>query len=115
VIRSGTLAGLIREDGITGVTANPTTFEKAIAGSHDYDDTIRAYAAKGCSPAEIYEALAIEDVGAAADLLRPIYDSTEGKDGFVSIEVSPAVAHDTAASIDEARRFWSSLDRPTTR
>jgi transaldolase len=109
---SGTLAGYIRDDGITGVTANPTIFEKAIAGSHDYDHTIREYAAKGCTPAQIYEALAIADVGSAADLLRPVYDASGGADGFVSIEVSPDLAGDTPGTIAEARRFWSEVGRP---
>src|SRR5437588_1197971 len=110
--RSGTLARYIDEDGITGVTANPTIFEKAIAGSHDYDDTIRELASKGYGPDQIYEALAIEDVGAAADLLRPVYDSTQAHDGYVSIEVSPELAADTQGTIDEAKRFWSELHRP---
>jgi transaldolase len=112
MIRSGSLTRYITEDGITGVTANPAIFEKAIAGTHDYDDTIREYGARGCKPAEIYEALAIEDVAAAADLLRPVNDRTGAEDGFVSIEVSPDLAHDTQGSIEEARRFWSKLNRP---
>jgi transaldolase len=112
MIRSGVLSRFIHEDGITGVTANPTIFEKAIAGSHDYDDTIREFASQGCTPAEIYEAVAIDDVGDAADLLRPVYDRTDGMDGFVSIEVSPELAYQTEASIEEARRFWTKLKRP---
>src|SRR5690348_16528813 len=74
MLQSGTLARYIRDDGISGVTANPTIFEKAIAGTHDYDHTIREYAARGCTPDQIHEALAIADVGTAADLLRPVYD-----------------------------------------
>jgi transaldolase len=112
MIRSGTLARYIEDDGVSGVTANPSIFEKAIAGSHDYDDTIRQLGANGCTPAEIYEALAIEDVGTAADFLGPVYDRAQGRDGFVSIEVSPELAGDTAGSIQEARRFWSKLHRP---
>jgi transaldolase len=112
MIQSGVLARYINEDGITGVTANPTIFEKAIAGSHDYDQTIRELGGKGCTPAQIYEALAVADVGAAADLLRPVYDTSGGTDGFVSIEVSPDLAGDTQATIEEARRFWSALGRP---
>jgi transaldolase len=112
LIRSGTLARYIDESGITGVTANPAIFEKAIAGSHDYDDTIREFGARGCKPSEIYETLAVEDVGAAADLLRPVYDRKGGKDGFVSLEVSPDLASDTQGSIQEACRFWSRLNRP---
>jgi transaldolase len=109
---SGALARYVEDDGISGVTANPAIFEKAIAGSHDYDDTIRELASTGCSPLRIYETLALEDVGSAADILRPVYDHTGGKDGFVSIEVSPDLAYDTSASIEEARRFWSTLHRP---
>src|SRR5947209_9259651 len=107
-----TLPRLIAEDGITGVTANPTIFEHAISSARDYDQSIRQYAAEGYSPLQIYEALAIDDVGAAADLLRPVYDRTGGKDGFVSLEVSPELAHDTQPTIEEAQRFWHRLDRP---
>ena len=112
LIRSGTFARLIEQDGITGVTANPSIFEKAIVGTHDYDDDIRALGTRGRLPIQIYEDLAIQDVGAAADMLRPVYDSCGGCDGFASIEVSPELAYDTSASIEEARRFWRELDRP---
>jgi transaldolase len=112
MLSSGTLQRLIDDDGITGVTANPTIFEKAIAGSNDYDDTIHKFASSGCSPLQIYEELAVEDVGTAADMMRPIYDRAGGKDGFVSIEVSPDIAADTQATIEEARRFWQHLQRP---
>lgn len=107
-----TLPHLVAEDGITGVTANPTIFEHAISGTQEYDQSIRKYAAEGLSAQQIYEALAIEDVGAAADLLRPVYDRTHGTDGFVSLEVSPELAGETQPTIDEARRFWHQLDRP---
>src|SRR5947209_10061479 len=107
-----TLPRLIAEDGITGVTANPTIFEHAISGSQEYGDSIRGYAAEGLSPLQIYEALAIDDVGAAADLLRPVYERTGGKDGFVSLEVSPKLAYETQPTIEEAQRFWQQLDRP---
>ena len=107
-----TLPRLIADDGITGVTANPTIFEHAISSTQEYDESIRRYAADGLSPLQIYEALAIDDVGAAADLLRPVYDRTGGKDGFVSLEVSPELAYETQPTIDEARRFWHQLDRP---
>jgi len=112
LLRSGTFARLIDQDGISGVTANPSIFEKAIVGTHDYDADIRELAGKGRSPIQVYEQLAVEDVGAAADLLRPVYDRCNGCDGFASIEVSPDLAYDTAGSIDEARRFWSELNRP---
>jgi transaldolase/glucose-6-phosphate isomerase len=111
LITSGGLRALI-DSGIRGVTVNPAIFEKAILGSTDYDAAIRDLLARGGSPPDIYERLLIEDVGAAADLFRPLYDRTGGQDGFVSIEVSPNLAHDTAGSIAEARRFFSSINRP---
>jgi transaldolase/glucose-6-phosphate isomerase len=112
MLRSGTLARYIDQDGITGVTANPAIFEQAIVGSHDYDESIGELGRRGLSPDAIYQELAIEDVGAAADLLRPVYDRTDGANGFVSIEVSSALADDTLGTIAEARSFWSRLKRP---
>jgi transaldolase/glucose-6-phosphate isomerase len=109
---SGELERLIDEDGLKGQTSNPTYFEKAISGSQDYDDALRALAQEGRSAGEIYEALAVEDIQAAADLFRPIYDSLGGADGFVSLEVSPDLAHDTQATIEEARRLWAAVNRP---
>src|SRR5512135_1433503 len=94
-IRSGELKKLIDRDGLSGETANPSIFEKAIGGSSDYDDTIREMLRRGKSSLEIYEAIAIEDVQMACDVFRPIYDKTGGADGFVSIEVSPRLAYDT--------------------
>jgi transaldolase len=111
-LSSGELRRLIEEDGLRGMTSNPSIFEKAIAGSHDYDDAIRALALEGKSIAEIYQALAVEDIQRAADLFHPIYDQTEGGDGFVSLEVSPGLAHDTAGTIAEARRLWAAVNRP---
>src|SRR5919199_2546741 len=111
LISSGGLQALI-DRGIRGVTVNPAIFEKAILGSTDYDAAIRDLLSRGSRPPDIYERLLIEDVGAAADLLRPVYDRTGGKDGFVSIEVSPEIGYDTQASIEEARRFWNELNRP---
>jgi transaldolase len=112
MLTSGELQGLIEADGLSGVTANPSIFEKAIAGSHDYDAAIRALGLAGKSPVEMYETMAVEDVGHAADLLRPVFEKTGGRDGFVSLEVSPRLAHDTDGTIVEARRFWAALDRP---
>jgi transaldolase len=112
LIRSGRLARLISEDGITGVTANPSIFEKAIVGTNDYDVTIRELGSQGYSPLRTYEEMAIQDVGTAADMLRGAYDACSGCDGFASIEVSPDFAYDTAASLAEARRFWRELHRP---
>ena len=112
MIVSGELAKLIKEDGLSGVTSNPSIFEKAIAGSHDYDDATRALVLEGNSVDQIYEALTVEDIQRAADIFRPIYDRMDGADGFVSLEVSPLLAHDTARTIADARRLWVALARP---
>ncbi len=111
-ILSGDLKRLIDEDGISGVTSNPTIFEKAITGSKDYDQSIRKFVEQGLDGAKLFERLAVEDIQMACDLFRPTYDRTEGRDGFVSIEVSPKLAHDTAGTMAEARRLWQSVDRP---
>ncbi|TAH51591.1 MAG: transaldolase [Chloroflexota bacterium] len=110
-IKSGELKNLIETDGLTGETANPSIFEKAIVGSSDYDEAIRQMA-DAKTPLEIYETLAIQDVQMAADVFRPIYDQTQGADGFVSLEISPKLAHDTKGSIAEAERFFKALNRP---
>ena len=112
ILSSGELQQLIDGDGLSGVTANPSIFEKAIDGSHDYDQAIRALGLEGKSPDQMYETIAVEDVGHAADLFRPVFERTEGRDGFVSLEVSPRLAHDTDGTIVEAHRFWAALDRP---
>jgi len=109
---SGELRQLIEEDGISGVTSNPSIFEKAIAESHDYDEAIHALTLEGKTTDEIYQYLAVEDIQMVADLLRSTYDRTDGQDGFVSLEVSPGLAHDTTGTIEEARRLWSLVDRP---
>lgn len=111
MVRSGELEGLIR-DGLRGMTSNPTIFEHAIAGSADYDDVLKDPALSRKTDRELFEVLAIQDVREAADLFRPVYDRTNGADGFVSLEVSPAVARDTEGSIAEARRLWRAVDRP---
>jgi len=111
LVRSGQLSALI-DEGVTGVTSNPTIFQKAISGSAIYDDDIRRLAREGKSTEEIYEALALADVGEAADCLRSVYNETHGRDGFVSIEVSPKLAHDTEGTIAEARRLATALNRP---
>jgi len=110
-ITSGDLQALIGK-GLRGVTSNPTIFEKAIAGSVDYDEDLQKLVAEGRSVTEIYEALALDDIARAADLLRPVYDATAGADGYVSLEVSPALAHDTVGTIAEARRLFAALARP---
>ncbi len=98
--------------GVLGVTSNPTIFEKAIAHTADYDPAIARLAREGHSTEAIYEALAIEDISRAADMLRPVYDRTGGVDGYVSLEVSPLLAHDTDRTIADARRLFKTLARP---
>jgi transaldolase / glucose-6-phosphate isomerase len=114
LLTSGELKRMVEQDGITGVTINPTIFDKAIAGSHDYDAAIRTliHAHPDLTPAQLYERLAVEDVTMAADVLRPVYDRTDGVDGYVSLEVAPGLAHDTAATVAEARRLWGEVGRP---
>ncbi len=112
LLASGALARLIETDGLRGMTSNPTIFQKAIAGSTDYDDDIRALAAEGKSAPEIVEALSVADVRAACDAFRATYDETDGLDGLVSLEVSPELAHDTDDTVLEAERLWRSVDRP---
>ena len=112
LIASGKLRRLIEEDGLRGMTSNPSIFEKAIADSHDYDEDIRAIAFSGKGAETIYETLSQHDVQNAADEFRPLYDRTDGKDGYVSLEVNPHLAHDTKGTIEEARRLWAALGRP---
>jgi len=109
---SGEMKRLIDEDGVSGVTSNPTIFEKAIGGSKDYDLAIATLVEEGLSGAPLFERLEVEDIQTAADLFRATYDSTKGQDGFVSIEVAPDLAHDTEATISQARRLWQSVNRP---
>jgi transaldolase/glucose-6-phosphate isomerase len=109
---SGHLKHLIDEDGLSGVTSNPSIFEKAIAGSTDYDEAIRKLASEGREAAQIFETLAVEDIQMAADLFLPTYNATDARDGYVSIEVSPTLAHDTAGTIGEARRLFGAVNRP---
>lgn len=112
LIVGGGLRRLIEEDGLRGMTSNPSIFEKAITESHDYDEDIRGMAAEGKTAQEIYEALSQHDVQSAADKFRPLYDRTDGKDGYVSLEVNPHLAHDTNGTLLEARRLWGTLNRP---
>ncbi|MDA2914262.1 bifunctional transaldolase/phosoglucose isomerase, partial [Acidobacteriia bacterium AH_259_A11_L15] len=114
LITSGELERLIKEDGLRGVTSNPTIFEKAIAGSKDYDDGLRVRLGRDphTEAAVLFETLAVEDIQKAADAFRPVYESTQGTDGFVSLEVSPRLAHDTEGTLAEARRLWKALARP---
>jgi len=112
MILNGELRRLIREDGLSGMTSNPSIFEKAIIESHDYDSDIHAMIHDRKDAMEIYEAISQHDVQSAADEFRPLYESTDGKDGYVSLEVNPHLAYDTNGTIQEARRLWSALNRP---
>ena len=108
---SGDLQKKIDEDDLRGVTSNPTIFEKAITGSTDYDEQMRALITAGKSVKDIYEALVIDDIGRAADILKPVYDKTDGIDGYISLEVNPRLAYDTAGTIEEADRLFKTLGR----
>lgn len=112
LVTEGTLKKMIEEDGLRGLTSNPTIFEKAISGGKDYEQALKTLVGKGASLDEIYDGLVVEDIASAADVFRPVYDATNGKDGFVSIEVSPLLAKDTAGTVDEARRLHKKLGRP---
>jgi transaldolase/glucose-6-phosphate isomerase len=111
MLTSGDLAKKIEEDDLRGVTSNPTIFEKAITGSTDYDEQLRQLVQAGKSVGEIYEDLVTQDIGAAADILRPVYDRTDGVDGYISLEVNPALAYKTRETIDEATRLFGRLGR----
>ncbi|MEE9295260.1 MAG: transaldolase [Phycisphaerae bacterium] len=111
LIDSGRLSSLI-DDGVVGMTSNPTIFHKAISGSSDYDGAIEKLVAAGKDAPGVYEALTVTDVRDAADLLRPVFDRTDGVDGRVSLEVNPHLAHDTQGTVAEARHLFNTLDRP---
>jgi transaldolase len=111
LVRSGRLTELV-DEGITGVTSNPSIFHQAIAGGAAYDEDIRRLAQEGRRATEIYEILTLGDVGEAADRVRPTYNETHGRDGFVSVEVNPHLAYDTQGTIAEARRLYAALHRP---
>jgi len=114
VIESGELARLIREDGLGGITSNPAIFQKAIEGDKGYASIIADELSKerGLSPKRLFELVAVRDIQAAADLLAPVYRSSAGLNGYVSLEVAPDLAHDTHGSVEEARRLWREVDRP---
>jgi transaldolase len=103
---------MIEEDGLAGMTSNPTLFEKAIEECRDYDEEIRTMVDQGKNETELYSAITQHDVQSAADEFRRLFDGTGGKSGFVSLEVNPHLAHDTEGTVDEARRLWAALDRP---
>ena len=114
LLSSGQLADLVADDGVSGVTSNPTIFQKALAAGADYDPSIRAMlrAQPGAAAEALYERLLLEDLLGAADVLRPVFDATHGADGYVSMEVSPKLADDTDATLADVRRLWRALDRP---
>src|ERR687890_1552270 len=112
LIESGELRRLVEEDSLRGVTSNPTIFNQAILGAPDYDDQLGQLAREGRSTREIYQALAITDIQAGCDVLRPVYDETDGYDGYVSFEVDPDLAFDTAKTMEQAREYWQRVDRP---
>jgi transaldolase/glucose-6-phosphate isomerase len=112
LIEGGELQRLIDEDSLRGVTSNPAIFEKAILGSDDYDSDLEAMANEGLDAKAIYDRIAVTDVSMAADVLRPVHEATGGADGFVSLEVHPALARDTEATLEQARDYWGRVDRP---
>src|SRR5260370_5580197 len=109
---AGELQRLIVQDGLRGMTSNPSIFEKAFTGSVDYADMLGQLQDQNLSAVEIYERMAIRDLPDAADLLRPVYTTTNKRDGYVSLEVSPKLARNTQGSIEEARRLWKTVGRP---
>lgn len=111
IIQSGELKDLVENKGISGITSNPTIFEKAIAGNAIYDRDIEAGIRAGLPTYKIYESLVFQDIRDACDILRPVYEASNGLDGYVSIEVPPTIAHDTDATITEARRYFQEIDR----
>src|SRR4051795_3346868 len=112
LITDGELQRLIDEDSLRGVTSNPSIFEKAILGSPDYDDQLEELARAGKSTDEVYNAISVLDVQLACDVMRPVWDATERLDGYVSLEVHPALARDCDRTLEEAKRLWAEVDRP---
>ena len=111
MLTSGDLKTKIEEDDLRGVTSNPTIFEKAITGSTDYDEQLRQLVQAGKNVGEIYEDLVVQDIGNAADILKPVYDKTDGIDGYISLEVNPGLAYKTQETIEEATRLFERLGR----
>jgi transaldolase len=112
IILNGDLQKMIDQDGLRGITSNPSIFEKAIAGSDDYTDLLTQLGKQGVPTGQIYERIAIRDIQDAADKLLPVYKSTNRRDGYVSLEVAPTLARDTEGTIEEARRLWKTVNRP---
>ena len=112
LVTSGKLQQMIDDDDLRGLTSNPTIFEKAIGGSEDYDAQLRTLASQGKTRDEIYDELVVEDIGNAADVFAPVYERTNGEDGYVSLEVSPLIANDTKKTVSEAKRLFTKVGRP---
>ena len=112
LIESGELRRLVEEDSLRGVTSNPTIFNQAILGAPDYDDQLGELARAGASTREIFQEMAIKDIQDGCDVLRPVYDETNGYDGYVSFEVDPDLAFDTQRTMEQAREYWERVDRP---
>jgi transaldolase len=112
IILNGDLQKLIDQDGLRGITSNPSIFEKAIAGSNDYTDLLTELGKQGLPAGQIYERIVVRDIQDSADKLLPVYKSTNRRDGYVSLEVSPTLARDTQGTIEEARRLWKAVNRP---
>ena len=112
LITSGELKRLVVEDGLRGVTSNPAIFEKAIVGSTDYQAVIESKESAALDAKTLYEKIAVKDVQDAADILRSVYEESKQRDGYVSLEVSPLLARDTAGTVEEARRLWKAVNRP---
>jgi transaldolase len=111
-LKDGDIARLVKEDSVVGLTSNPTIFQKAIAEGNAYDEQLAEVAKSEDDVQEVFFQLAVKDIVDACDLLRPIYDEGQGKDGYVSMEVAPTLAHDAEATLEEARRIWKAVDRP---
>jgi transaldolase len=112
LVTKGELQKLIENDGICGLTSNPTIFQKAVEGSHDYDELFAKLAPEGKAVAQVYDALTLRDIQDAARVFRPVWEATAHRDGYCSLEVSPKMAHDTQGSVAEARRLWKALGAP---
>lgn len=112
MFNSGELGRLIKNDGLGGITSNPSIFEKAISGHEDYDADIARLARSAANATEMYETIVLDDIGHAADLFLPVYERTQGRDGYVSIEVSPHLAYETDQTVKQAIRLWEKLHRP---
>jgi len=112
ILDDGTLAGLIEDDALAGLTSNPAIFEKAISKGGRYQTQIDALTARGADREAVYQHLVLDDIARAADIFQPVYESSDGRDGYVSIEVSPLLARDSVATVTEARALWTRLERP---